>query len=78
VHRGIVLLEHDCLQMARRAQLNACAPDPTGQVRTLLEHLTFNVVIGDAGAHGKDISLLRPDEQHVTLAPPYDTVPPAL
>lgn len=149
VHRGVVLLEHDCLQLARRAQLpaapsslltvgdadcivverydrrrtgdgtiervhqedtcqalgidpadqrgrakyeshggpalagiaellNAYAPDPNGELRALLERLTFTVVIGDADAHGKNISLLHPDEQQVTLAPLYDTVPTAL
>jgi serine/threonine-protein kinase HipA len=149
VHRGVVLLEHDCLQLARRAQLpappsslltigdadcivverydrtrtddgtiervhqedtcqalgidpgdqhgrakyeshggpalariaellNAYAPDPSVQLQALLERLTFTVVIGDADAHGKNISLLHPDEQHVTLAPLYDTVPTAL
>lgn len=149
VHRGVVLLEHDCLQLARRVGLpappsslltigdadcivverydrlrtadgtiervhqedtcqaldidpadqqgrakyeshggptlagiaellSAYAPDPNGQLRALLERLTFTVVIGDADAHGKNISLLHPDEQHVTLAPLYDTVPTAL
>lgn len=149
VHRGVVLLEHDCLELARRAHvpaphsslltvgdadcivverydrtrtgdgtiervhqedtcqalgidpadqhgrakyeshggptlvriaelLNAYAPDPTAQLRALLERMTFTVVIGDADAHGKNISLLHPDEQHVTLAPLYDTVPTAL
>jgi serine/threonine-protein kinase HipA len=58
--------------------LNAYSPDPTGQLRALLERVTFTVVIGDADAHGKNISLLHPDEQHVTLAPLYDIVPTAL
>lgn len=149
VHRGVVLLEHDCLQLARHAGLpaapsslltigdadcivverydrtrtadgiverihqedacqalgvdpadqhgrakyeshggptladiaellNAYAPDPPGQLRALLERLTFTVVIGDADAHGKNISLLHPDDRHVTLAPLYDTVPTVL
>jgi serine/threonine-protein kinase HipA len=149
VHRGVVLLEHDCLDLARRAGLsappssilrigdadcivverydrtragdrtivrvhqedtcqalgidpagqrgqakyqshggpamagiaellNAYAPDPTSQLRALLQRLTFTVVIGDADAHGKNISLLHPDEGHVTLAPLYDTVPTQL
>ena len=58
--------------------LNAYAPDPTAQLRALLERLIFTVVIGDADAHGKNISLLHPDAKHVTLAPLYDTVPTAL
>ena len=58
--------------------LHAYAPDPAPQLRALLEHSTFNVVIGNADVHGKNISLLHPDEQHVTLAPLYDTVPTAL
>jgi hypothetical protein len=58
--------------------LNAYAPDPTSQLRALLQRLTFTVIIGDADAHGKNISLLHPGEGHVTLAPLYDTVPTQL
>jgi serine/threonine-protein kinase HipA len=36
------------------------------------------VTIGDADAHGKNISLLHPTAEHVSLAPLYDTVPTAL
>lgn len=38
----------------------------------------FTVVIADADAHGKNISLLHPTPEHVALAPLYDTVPTAL
>lgn len=149
VHRGVVLVEHDCLELARRAGLpappshlirigdadcivverydrtrgadgtvervhqedtcqalgidpagaygrakyeeyggpkliaiaellDAYAPDPGGQLRALLERITFTVVISDADAHGKNISLLHPAAGQVVLAPLYDTVPTAL
>jgi serine/threonine-protein kinase HipA len=148
VHRGIVLAEHECLQLARRAGLpapgseivtvgdadcivverydreivrgavtrvhqedacqalgidpaandgrakyeqyggptlgliagllNAYAADPPFELTRLLERVTFTLVIGDADAHGKNISLIHPDPLHVRLAPLYDTVPTAL
>lgn len=151
VHRGTVVLEHDCLQLARRAGLpaaesalirvgdadcivvtrydrvtvegspqrihqedscqalgidpaahdgqgrngkyeefggpalaqiagllSAYAPDPELELARLLERVTFTVVIGDADAHGKNLSLLHPDPAHVRLAPLYDCVPTAV
>jgi serine/threonine-protein kinase HipA len=149
VHRGTVIAEHDCLQLARRAGiaapnseltaigdadciiverydravakgghvtrvhqedscqalgvdpaavdgrakyeqhggpslaqiaglLNAYAADPSAELTRLLERLTFTLVIGDADAHGKNISLLHHDPAHISLAPLYDTVPTAL
>ena len=58
--------------------LEAWAPDPETELFGLLDRLTFTVVIGDADAHGKNLSLLHPDPSAVTLAPLYDTVPTAL
>jgi serine/threonine-protein kinase HipA len=149
VHRGTVVLEHDCLQLARRAgipapdshllkigdadcivverydrtvvdgavhrvhQEDACqalgidpaaraegrgkyesdggptlsqvarlltayGSQPDAELIRLLERVTFTVVIGDADAHGKNVSLLHPTPEHITLAPLYDTVPTAL
>jgi serine/threonine-protein kinase HipA len=149
VHRGTVLLEHDCLQLARRAGIPAASSqlttigvadciiverydrtvidrvvrrvhqedtcqalaidpasreqgrgkdeahggpslaqiarllaaygaDPDAELVRLLEQVAFTVVIGDADAHGKNISLLHPRPEHVALAPLYDTVPTAL
>jgi serine/threonine-protein kinase HipA len=149
IHRGTVILEHDCLQLARRAgipaagshlmkigdadcivverydrtavdgavrrvhQEDACQAlgiDPAARVQgrakyesnggpalrqvarlltaygaepdvelvRLLERVTFTVVIGDADAQGKNVSLLHPAPEHITLAPLYDTVPTAL
>jgi serine/threonine-protein kinase HipA len=149
VHRGRVVLEHDCLQLARRAGLpapdssltrvgdadcilvdrydrvivegvvrrvhqeDACqalgidpdareqgrgtyeahggpalaqvarlltayGPRPDSELVRLPERVTFTVVVGDAGAHGKNISLLHPTPEHVSLAPIYDAVPTAV
>jgi drug/metabolite transporter (DMT)-like permease len=44
----------------------------------LLERAVFTVVIGDADAHGKNVSLLHPTPGRISLAPLYDTVPTAL
>jgi serine/threonine-protein kinase HipA len=148
VYRGIVLVEHDCLQLARRAGLsapnsslisvgdadcllverydrfrangavrrvhqedscqalgvdpaahdgrgkyegsggpafariagllNAYSADPTAELVWLLERAVFTLVIGDGDAHGKNISLMHPAAEQITLAPLYDTVPTAL
>lgn len=149
VHRGTVLVEHDCLQLARRAGLSAAASElikvgdadciaverydrqvvdgsvrrmhqedacqalginpasqrdgrgkyeshggpsltqiarllaayttePDLELIRLLERVVFTVVIADADAHGKNLSLLHPNAEHVALAPLYDTVPTAL
>lgn len=44
----------------------------------LLDQLVFTVLIGDADAHGKNISLMHAEPGQVALAPLYDTVPTAL
>ncbi len=40
--------------------------------------MTFNVLIGNAEAHGKNLALLHEPLPNVTLAPLYDTVPTML
>lgn len=58
--------------------LTSYGADPDVELVRLLERVTFIVAIGDADAHGKNISLLHPTAEHVSLAPLYDTVPTAL
>lgn len=58
--------------------LDRHAADPLPQLRQLVRVVTYNVVIGNADAHGKNISLLHPKPGEVVLAPLYDTVPTAL
>lgn len=58
--------------------LTAYGPEPDAELVRLLERVMFTVVIGDADAHGKNVSLLHPTPEHITLAPLYDTVPTAL
>ncbi len=41
----------------------------------LLALTTLNVVVGNADAHAKNLSLLHPDASTVTLAPAYDITP---
>lgn len=43
-----------------------------------LHWLAFNVAIGNADAHAKNLSLLRARDGHVALAPHYDLVPTRL
>jgi serine/threonine-protein kinase HipA len=66
------------LSPGSRGLLTAYGADPDAELVRLLERVTFTVVIGDADAHGKNISLLHPTPEHVALAPLYDTVPTAL
>ena len=42
--------------------------------RELLEVLTFHVLVGNADAHGKNISLLHAPDGRITLAPLYDVM----
>ena len=58
--------------------LTAYAADPDTELTRLLERVIFTVAIGDADAHGKNLSFLHPSPAHITLAPFYDTVPTAL
>lgn len=52
--------------------------DPLAELRQLLRITTFNVAIGNADAHGKNLAVLHPDYRSVTLAPLYDTIPTVL
>jgi serine/threonine-protein kinase HipA len=58
--------------------LDRHAADPLPQLRQLVRVVTYNAAIGNADAHGKNISLLHPNPGEVVLAPLYDTVPTAL
>jgi serine/threonine-protein kinase HipA len=60
------------------ALLDAYAPDPTLQLERLAAVVTFTVLIGNADAHGKNLALLHPSAENVSLAPLYDTVPTVL
>ncbi len=49
--------------------------NPEQEMTRLLEQLVFTMSIGNADAHGKNISLLHTQPGSVALAPLYDTVP---
>jgi serine/threonine-protein kinase HipA len=52
--------------------------DPQVELRRLLELVTFTVAIGNADAHGKNVSLLHDSPGQIRLSPLYDTVPTPL
>jgi serine/threonine-protein kinase HipA len=56
----------DCFELVRRA----CTP-PAPAILQLLDAAIFNVILGNADAHGKNFSLLYGGDT-VTLAPLYD------
>lgn len=58
--------------------LETWGAEPLRELRQLLRATTFNVAIGNADAHGKNLALLHPDYRSVTLAPLYDTIPTVL
>jgi serine/threonine-protein kinase HipA len=58
--------------------LDRYAREPLVELERLVAVATFNTVIGNADAHGKNISLLYEAPGVVKLAPLYDTVPTAL
>lgn len=58
--------------------LDVYATDPQRELDRLVASVTFNVLIGNADAHGKNVALMHPTPQTVTLAPLYDTVPTVL
>jgi serine/threonine-protein kinase HipA len=60
------------------ALFDAYAVDPAQQLERLIAAVTFTVLIGNADAHGKNLALLHPTPETVSLAPLYDTVPTAL
>lgn len=58
--------------------LNATADDPPAELDRLVRIVTFNVLVGKADAHAKNLSLLHEPLGTVRLAPLYDTVPTIL
>ncbi len=58
--------------------LDRHAIDPLSQLRQLVRAATYTVAIGNADAHGKNLSVVHPEPGHIVLAPLYDTVPTAL
>lgn len=58
--------------------LDTYAADPAAELDRLSAAVVFTVLIGNADAHGKNLSLLHPDPERVSLAPLYDTVPTML
>jgi serine/threonine-protein kinase HipA len=63
-------------QLARL--LDTYATEPRAELDRLVAAITFTVLIGNADAHGKNLALLHPTPETVSLAPLYDTVPTAL
>lgn len=58
--------------------LDTYAAEPRAELDRLVATIVFTVLIGNADAHGKNLALLHPDAETVSLAPLYDTVPTAL
>jgi serine/threonine-protein kinase HipA len=58
--------------------LDRHAIDALPQLHQLVRVATFTAIIGNADAHGKNVSLLHTQPGRVELAPLYDTVPTAL
>jgi serine/threonine-protein kinase HipA len=58
--------------------LVAHARDEEAELTALTRAMTFTFLIGNADAHGKNLSLLHDGVGHISLAPLYDTVPTAL
>lgn len=60
------------------ALLDRHAADPVRELCRLVRAVTFNLVIGNADAHGKNVAYLHTAPGVVELAPLYDTVPTVL
>ena len=58
--------------------LDQYGSNPNHELGMLVRAVTFTALIGNADAHGKNLALLHPDAETVTLAPLYDTVPTLL
>jgi serine/threonine-protein kinase HipA len=58
--------------------LDAHADDGVAQLERLAAAMTFTVLIGNADAHGKNLSILYREPSKAELAPLYDTVPTRL
>lgn len=52
--------------------------DAEAELVALARAMTFTFLIGNADAHGKNLSLLHDDHGYISLAPLYDTVPTVL
>jgi serine/threonine-protein kinase HipA len=63
-------------QLARL--LDTYAAEPRVELDRLVAAIVYTVLIGNADAHGKNLALLHPTPETVSLAPLYDTVPTAL
>ncbi|MGH9035369.1 MAG: HipA domain-containing protein [Acidimicrobiia bacterium] len=57
------------------ALLDRFSLDAVSELTRLVRVVTFNVLIGNADAHGKNLALLHDPAGGVTLAPLYDLVP---
>ncbi|CAB4725644.1 unannotated protein [freshwater metagenome] len=60
------------------ALLDRNALAPTRELTRLVQAVAFTVIIGNADAHAKNLSLLHAEPGVVELGPLYDTVPTAL
>lgn len=60
------------------SMLERYAADPVAEMQRLVRYVTFNTVLGNSDAHGKNISLIHHRSGTVELAPLYDTVPTVL
>jgi serine/threonine-protein kinase HipA len=60
------------------ALLDRWAAEPLSELERLVAVVTFTVAIGNADAHGKNLSLVHDSPESVRLAPLYDTVPTVL
>ena len=58
--------------------LDTYAADPLTELDRLAAVATFTALIGNADAHGKNVSFLHPGPGEIRLAPLYDTVPTVL
>jgi serine/threonine-protein kinase HipA len=58
--------------------LETWAAEPETELLSLVDVMTFTVLIGNADAHGKNLALLHPAPGEIRLAPLYDTVPTVL
>jgi len=58
--------------------LDRYSASPVEELDRLVSLVTFNAIIGNADAHGRNVSMLHPSPEEITLAPVYDTVPTLL
>jgi serine/threonine-protein kinase HipA len=58
--------------------LDRYAGDPIAELQRLVAAMIFTICIGNADAHGKNLSFLHEAPGVIRLAPLYDTVPTAL